>query len=49
MKVGSGYSENIAETLIDSEPAFGDSWLIYLALAPDSVIEDAVDGEGKID
>jgi hypothetical protein len=43
-----GLPESTAETLIDSEPAFGYSWLIYLALAPDSVIEDAVDGEGKI-
>ena len=42
-----GITEGETEPLLDSEPPLGDSWLIYLALAPDSVIEDVADGGGK--
>jgi hypothetical protein len=38
----SEFGINNAKTgeLLDSEPGLGDPWLVYLALCPDSVIED---------
>jgi hypothetical protein len=30
------------ETVLDSEPTLGDSWLAYLVLAPGSVLEDVL-------
>ncbi len=38
----SEFGVNEAKTghLLDSEPGLGDPWLVYLALSPDSVIED---------
>jgi hypothetical protein len=35
-----------AEVLVSSEPQLGDRWLAYLALAPVSVIEDLIRGDG---
>jgi hypothetical protein len=29
-----------ADALLDMEPVLGDAWLAYLALAPESVIDD---------
>jgi hypothetical protein len=44
---GFGMPEGKVEAVLDSEPALGDPWLAYLALSPDSVIEDVVAGRGK--
>jgi hypothetical protein len=37
---GLGVRPEQAEVLVCSESKLGDSWLVYLALAPVSVIED---------
>jgi hypothetical protein len=37
-----GVNDSKAGDLLDSEPGLGDPWLVYLALSPDSVIEDLV-------
>jgi hypothetical protein len=36
-----------AEVLVSSEPKLGDRWLAYLALAPGSVIDDLIRGDGR--
>jgi hypothetical protein len=35
----SGAPEAATQTVLDSEPTLGDSWLAYLVLAPASVLE----------
>jgi hypothetical protein len=37
-----GVVEQQAETLLDMEPGLGDAWPVYLALAPDAVIDDLI-------
>ena len=36
-----------AEGLIDSEPGLGDAWLAYMALAPESVIDELMEQEPR--
>ena len=40
-----GVVDQLAQSLIDSEPGLGDAWLAYLTLAPESVIDDFL-GQG---
>ncbi|ODU00505.1 MAG: hypothetical protein ABS79_03210 [Planctomycetes bacterium SCN 63-9] len=42
-----GVRPDEAEVWISSEPTLGDRWLAYLALAPDSVIEDLTRGQSR--
>jgi hypothetical protein len=42
-----GVNDEKAGEMLDSEPGLGNPWLAYLALCPDSVIEDLVEGGGE--
>jgi hypothetical protein len=41
-----GVQDRRAEMLLDMEPALGDAWLAYLALAPSVVVGDLLDESG---
>jgi hypothetical protein len=44
---GAGVSGSMTVTLLDLEPGLGASWHTYLAVAPETVIQDLIDGGGS--